>query len=216
MLVSHRKKFIYTKTAKTASTSVESYFEMYCMPMGEWEFQHARDEYESEAGIIGYRGPETPGKRWFNHMAAEKIRDAVGPEVWDSYFKFSVIRNPFDKLVSGFFFAEKESGSAAELIAGFRAWVKSGGEIIDRHTYTIDGALCLDYFIRYENLEAGIHEVCDVLGIPFEADRLPRLKAAFRQRDIPLADFYDEETTEIVRTKYAFELAQFNYHSPLA
>lgn len=35
MLISHRKRFIFTKTAKTAGTSVESYFEQYCMPEGE-------------------------------------------------------------------------------------------------------------------------------------------------------------------------------------
>jgi hypothetical protein len=31
MLVSHLKKFIFTKTKKTAGTSVESVFEPYCM-----------------------------------------------------------------------------------------------------------------------------------------------------------------------------------------
>lgn len=31
MLVSHRKKFIFAKTKKTASTSVESVFETYCI-----------------------------------------------------------------------------------------------------------------------------------------------------------------------------------------
>ena len=31
MLISHRKKFIFTKTKKTAGTSVESVFETYCI-----------------------------------------------------------------------------------------------------------------------------------------------------------------------------------------
>ena len=37
MLISHRKQFIYTKTYKTAGTSVEVYFEPYCMQEGEWK-----------------------------------------------------------------------------------------------------------------------------------------------------------------------------------
>lgn len=53
MLVSHRKKFIYTKTVKAAGTSVVSYFEKSCMPEGAWEFAHFRDEYVSEEGILG-------------------------------------------------------------------------------------------------------------------------------------------------------------------
>jgi hypothetical protein len=56
MLIGHRKKFIYTKTAKTAGTSIESYFENFCMPENTWKFSNPREEYVSKEGIIGYRG----------------------------------------------------------------------------------------------------------------------------------------------------------------
>ncbi len=43
MLVSHRHQFIYTKTHKTASTSVEAYFERFCFPPGDaFILQHHR------------------------------------------------------------------------------------------------------------------------------------------------------------------------------
>ena len=51
MLVSHRYKFIYTKTRKTAGSSVESYFEPFCMPHGEWTQRHLGEEYVSDVGI---------------------------------------------------------------------------------------------------------------------------------------------------------------------
>ena len=107
MLISHRKQFIYTKTAKTAGTSVEVYFEKYCMPEGAWEFSHSHDEYVSAEGIIGYRGKHSWGKKWRNHMSALKIKNNIGNSIWDKYYKFCVIRNPFDKLVSGFYMQEK-------------------------------------------------------------------------------------------------------------
>jgi len=104
MLVSHRYRFIYTKTAKTAGTSVEVYFEPYCMRPGEWEPSHVRDDYESEAGIVGFRGPNRPPDcKWWHHMPAAMIRERLGEEVWNNYFKFCVIRNPYDKVASGFF-----------------------------------------------------------------------------------------------------------------
>jgi hypothetical protein len=56
MLIGHRKKFIYTKTAKTAGISIESYFENFCMPENTWKFSNSREEYVSKEGIIGYRG----------------------------------------------------------------------------------------------------------------------------------------------------------------
>jgi hypothetical protein len=214
MLISHRRAFIYTKTAKTASTSVESYFEPWCMPEGEWQFEHARDEYESEAGVIGYRGPDKPGKTWFNHMPASRIRELVGDATWYDYFKFAVIRDPFDKLVSGYYFSHRHAGLPADPVTGFRRWIAGGGEIMDRHTYTIGGELCMDYFIRYESLSDGVAEVCRRLKLPFTADDLPRLKSGFRNREIPLADFYDDQTAAMVEDRYAFELECFGYSRP--
>jgi hypothetical protein len=214
MLVSHRKEFIYTKTAKTASTSVETYFEPLCLPPDTWEFRHGRDETVCDEGIIGYRGPDTTGKRWFNHMSCEMIRDALGADLWDRYFKFAVIRNPFDKLLSGYFFEQRPQGSREELIAGFRRWVREGGAIVDRHTYTLEGEVCMDYFIRYEQLQQGVAEVCRRLDEPFEAERLPNLKAQFRERSVPLEAFYDPETRDRAAHIYAFEMDYFGYRPP--
>ena len=102
MLVSHLKKFIFTKTKKTAGTSVESVFEPYCLPEGTWEQTHYTPERISADGIIGHRGDGGQKANWWNHMPAELIRNRLGEEIWDEYYKFTVIRNPFDKLVSGF------------------------------------------------------------------------------------------------------------------
>ncbi len=214
MLVSHRKAFIYTKTAKTASTSVESYFEPWCLPDGAWEFEHGREETVCDEGIIGYRGDETAGKTWFNHMPCTDIRRLLGEDLWQRYFKFAVIRDPFDKLLSGYFFQVRPEGSARDLIAGFRRWVREGGAIVDRHTYTLDGELCLDYFIRFEHLADGVRAVCERLDLPFDPERLPRLKAQFRERSIPLEEFYDRETSDRAAEIYAFELERFGYRLP--
>ena len=56
MLISHRHRFIYTKTIKTAVTSVEAYFEPYCMAEGAWQESHSRAEHVSPEGIVRFRG----------------------------------------------------------------------------------------------------------------------------------------------------------------
>jgi hypothetical protein len=213
VLISHRKQFIYTKTAKTAGTSVESYFEKYCMPEGVWEFSHGREEFLSEEGIIGYRGNNSIAKNWYNHMPAIEIRDKIGHSIWHKYFKFCVVRNPFDKLVSGFFF-NKEMKKGEDLIENFRNWIKGGGAVFDRDKYLINGEICIDYFIRYENLEDGIAYVCNLRNMPFEPEGIPKLKAGFRNREISLKEFYDEETIQIVKQRYKFEIEYFNYDAP--
>ncbi len=214
MLISHRKQFIYTKTAKTGGTSVESYFEKYCMPEGEWEFSHAREEYISEAGIIGYRGVDHKEKKWWNHMPASEIRDNIGQSLWNKYYKFCVVRNPFDKLISGFYFFENKKRETKELINSFRNWIKSGKPLTDRDRYMIDGEICMDYFIRHENMEEGINYVCSVMNIPFEKERIPKLKSGYRNFDIPIQNLYDEETIQIVKQRFSFELEYFGYNIP--
>ena len=235
MLISHRKKFIFTKTIKTAGTSVESYFEKYCMPENKWKFSHTREEYVSEEGIIGFRGTNPSGKKWYNHMPAVEIRDKIGSLAWNSYFKFTVIRNPFDKLISGFYHFERRKykiqkiaklknmikkllGNVLPLdyseIERFRSWIKNENKIIDRNKYLIDDEICVDFFIRYEDLENGIKNVCKKIIIPFEPERIPRLKSDMRNNRFHLNDFYDQETIDIVFKLYEFEILFFGYPPP--
>lgn len=218
MLVSHRKKFIFTKTVKTAGTSVESYFEKYCMPEGEWVESGPREEYVSETGIIGYRGAKKPGKTWQGHMSAQRIRDLIGPETWQDYFKFTVVRNPFDKLVSGYYLFVRQKVIAIDEglsdIENFRRWIQGGGVINDRDKYLIDGEECVDYFIRYEKLQEGIEEVCNRLSISYDPSSIPEFKKGIRSHEFTISEFYDEKTARMVEDKYAWEMERFAYRLP--
>lgn len=237
MLVSHRKRFIYTKTVKTAGTSVEAYFEPYCVPEGTWTFSHDCDEYVGETGIVGRRGKNRKGEDWFNHMAAETIKEQVGDRTWNDYFKFCVIRNPFDKLVSAFhYFEDKYERNKKRFprvrrlndhgdkfldaikdqspIERFRIWIAWGGGVGDRNKYIINNEFCLDYFIRFESLQSDIQQVCETLDIPFQPENILRLKSGTRPRDFSLSDYYDAKTIELVTQQYALEIDRFGYEPP--
>jgi hypothetical protein len=78
----------------------------------------------------------------------------------------------------------------------------------------IDGEICVDYFIRFEDLSGGIKHVCNRLDIPFEPEKIPKLKTGVRKSEIPLREYYDAETVRIVRNLYKFELDNFGYDEP--
>lgn len=229
MLVSHTKRFIYTKTAKTAGTSVEAFFEPFCREPGNQEFRPETESRVSSYGIIGYRGvlkrfARWPliGEKWYAHMPAEQIKRRVGSKIWSEYFKFCVVRNPFDKVISGFHYFEKlqrhgdwdEINRLDSLPARFARWVEtrvaSRKILADRNRYVIHGKFCLDFVIRYERLSEGIQHVCERVGIDRDVE-LPHLLAGYRPKKTRLDDYYDAKTRRIVEEVFDFELEHFGY-----
>uniref|UniRef100_UPI002604C969 hypothetical protein n=1 Tax=Arenimonas sp. GDDSR-1 TaxID=2950125 RepID=UPI002604C969 len=179
MLCSHSKRFLYFKTKKTAGTSVEIYFEPHCLPPGSWRPEHARAETVSAYGIIGSRMRGRSGTdAWFNHMPAALVRERIGHEIFESYFKFCVIRNPYDKMVSRFWGDPRHSEDErlallaapfATVTARFRNFLLAGTKRFadDRDVYCIDGEAAMDRFIRYECLHEDLQAVCSHLGVPY-------------------------------------------------
>jgi hypothetical protein len=218
MLVSHRKKFIYTKTNKTGSTSVEAYFERYCMPDGAFTVSHGREETISEAGIIGFRGKGDGNHfEWRHHMPAKVIRDKLGEEIWNSYFKFCVIRNPYDRAISSFYFRcneVKKKHYSDQHPKIFESWLKEnrlGGTA--RH-FSIDGEMCLDYLIRYEHLHEDLEVVCRKLDIPWDPSELPKYKSKSRPAKATAARLYNAVTKAIVEERLQEELELLDYEFP--
>ncbi len=218
MLVSHRKKFIFIKTSKTAGTSVEAFFEKHCFPKGEWQLSHSRDQYIGETGLVGGR---EKGKHdiLHSHMPAKGIKELVSDEQWASYFKFSIVRNPFDRLVSRFFFNMKNQGvyvsqlTLPELKKAFDALVR-------KQHYPILGALSLnneivtDFTIRYENLHDDLKLVCEKLGVTYSETELPSFKSGIRDNRVTLQDLYTTELIAYVEAQYKTEIKTFGYQFP--
>lgn len=218
MLVSHRKRFIYTKTAKTASTSVEVYFEPWCLAPGEWSFSDAREEHVGPEGIIGYRGTEPGSRTWVNHLSAKRIRRQLGADTWDRYFKFCVVRNPFDLLISAFWFRRArgrlEVAENADDVTAFRDWLAEEIPVIGRHQYMIEDRFALDHYIVYGRLMAGIEAVCTRLEVPFEPEKVPRLKTQHRDRSLPIGAYYTRALKQRVEDAYALEIEKFGFAFP--
>lgn len=219
MLISHGKKFIYTKSVKTASTSVEVYFEKYCLPEeGQPICKDGRKQIISDAGIVGARGLNIKGSEWVNHMSAAEIKEKIGNKIWKNYFKFCVIRNPYDRLISLYLYSLEKgrlnTGTSDNSIMDFSDFILNGNPYPGRKHYSIDSVICVDYLIRFEELGKGIKFVCDQLGLPFEPENIPKLKVGSRDKTIPVSNFYTKETREWVRRVYRWELDEFGYEFP--
>lgn len=220
MLVSHRHRFIYTKTMKTAGTSVEIFFEDAALPLDSKILRgHQTEEIESLSGVVGRRGKDVRNSKWYNHMPARDIRAYVGNNIWSDYFKFCVIRNPFEKAVS-FWWHQIHRGEACYMVsadfslvrASFSGWIKRNiGRCVDRATYMINDQVVMDDFIRYETLLIDLERICERVAVEYKPEKLGSYKTGFRLRDEQFEAYYDKETSRIVRNAFEFELEYFGY-----
>ncbi len=114
MIISHKHKFIFVKTAKVAGTSLEMALREH---LGEDDISTPVVSYDEEkAEENGYPGPKNFNKDYeiraktfcargvyHEHSWAYEIRGILDREIWDEYFKFTIDRDPFDKSLSNYF-----------------------------------------------------------------------------------------------------------------
>lgn len=203
VLVSHRYKFIYLKTKKTGSTTVDAFFQKFCVPEEELETfttSHSATQRITDAGIVGSRhGGGRPQDKWRNHKPAVVVKELLGEEMFDSYFKFSIIRNPWDKAVSLYHFHKMDArGSFVDFVRkGMLEKLSTparGKHSIDWYIHTLDNVPVCNRYLRFENLRNDVEELCKDLGIQeYNMDELPHYK---RSRPRPhYSEFYIENGT---------------------
>jgi hypothetical protein len=227
MILSHKYKFIFIKTAKTAGTSIEVFLSKHCgpsdivTPIAPPVEGHQPRNYEGfinpipeilqRLGKIFYalRHSITSREKFYNHMPAREIRNRVPADVWNSYFKFCVERNPWDKVLSHYHMHAAREGGTLSLddylargrfpINYFRYTDRSGTRII------------VDRVLRYENLLAEFAEVFSQLNIPFDGTLGIAAKSEYRTDRRPYQEVFNDEQRGIVERVFEKEIELHGY-----
>ncbi|MFL6179237.1 MAG: sulfotransferase family 2 domain-containing protein [Actinomycetes bacterium] len=213
MIVSHEHRFIFLKTRKTAGTSVEIALSRICGP--EDIIAPITETDEELRKAMGGRPPqnytapplEIEGRA---HMPASAVRRIVGTDVWDSYFKFAIERNPWDAVVSLYFWRTRENPSPAPFEDFVNSdevprWAAKNARI-----YRLQGKVAVDQLCRFESLDSDLDEVWSSLGLPGTPD-LPRAKGDYRPREARYPTMYTPATAERVGDIFASMTAEFGY-----
>ena len=215
MLISHRYKFIFVKTYKTAGTSTEAFFQRFCLsPLDQtkYHYKHGADESITKYGIIGHRLDGNKGThKWFNHKSVASIKGDLGENLFNSYTKICNIRNPYDIVVSSYLFNHRHLGDVTLTPEILEDWLKSKYTIRYLNmNKTLWFSTDFKYeYIRHENIEEDIKSVCEKLGIEIETVNLPSFKVSPGRKHY--REYYSEEAKKVVADLYSDELKTFNY-----
>ncbi len=226
MIVCHAHKFIFIKTRKTAGTSVEIALSKYCGP--DDIITRITPGDEKIRAELGYRGPQkdryplssyqpkdwgyllTRGKRpkLYNHLPAAEARQRLGDEIWNSYFKFTIERNPWDRAVSLYYWRTRD----AKARPSFTQYLTDTApdQLSNFDVYAIDGAVAMDHVIRFEQLSSDLARVAERLGLPGTTE-LPNAKGGVRKDKRPYRESYGDQEREIIARACSREIAHFGY-----
>ncbi|MFX0075249.1 MAG: sulfotransferase family 2 domain-containing protein [Candidatus Hermodarchaeota archaeon] len=210
VVISHKHKFIYIKTRKTASTSIQILLGNYC---DEYDIMTPIKLVSTEAGKL-YNEKAINYKGFESHMSANQVMKKVGKEIWNEYFKFTFERNPWDKVVS--YYCHMKAIEKTKKT--FEDWlitteVNPLKQPINYPLYTIRSGLkrrvALDYIGKYESLMEDLEYILQKLNLPLID--LTKEKANFRGENTGYREFYNEKLKEIVETNYKEEIELFDY-----
>ena len=156
-----------------------------------------------------------------HHQTAREVIAGIGRENWDKAYKFTLVRNPWDRAVSLYEYRRKKNKTdlASRGIA-FSDWVKKTfGPDKDTFYYNNaksfqpqvewlrddEGKISIDFIGKFESINEDFEKIRRTIGLDAE---LPHLNAS---RRASYQSYYDDETRETVATWFREDIEFFGY-----
>jgi hypothetical protein len=147
------------------------------------------------------------------HIEAEELAEDMGRDLFDSYFSFAVVRNPWDWNVSlyKYLLADKNHvlHERTKSFKNFDEYIRNRYQKSyasqKKFIYSKNGEKLVDYVARFENLEQDFNEICSIIGIQAE---LPHINIS-NNKDY--REYYTDETREMVQHSHKTDIDLFEY-----
>ena len=187
-MICHEHKCIFIHIPKTAGESIE-------IALSGKTFNQPGKEYDGH-----------PEKHW----SAKKIKQ-VYPKEFANYFKFSIVRNPWDRFLSWVYYLNRKYDRNTSTFREYMYQDLKNDYIIYRsNTYNmlfIGGELAVDLVLRFENLANDFLKLEKIL----EGSSLTLPHSNISKRDLHYSEEYDYYCYEFIAQSQKFEINYFNY-----
>lgn len=204
-MISDQYRCIFVHIPRTGGTSIEDVI----WPKERTErdlWMGFRDRYHNKYQTGGLQ-----------HLLARQIRQEVGQRRFDIYFKFSFVRNPFDRAISQFSYMRRRDDLREFIGMGehddFEKYLhlirdKKHVQWEEQWRFVYEASACLmDFVARFENIDADAAVILSRLGI--DGAVLPHRNKSDRRVDYRA--YYNDHTKNLVAKMYEKDLELFGY-----
>ncbi len=212
MPISHKQKFIFIHIPKTGGDSVED-----CLDLNRNNDLFGFEDSNGNRYSIkdGLNLQEKKRLICLQHLTALQIKKKIDKNIWEDYYKFTFIRNPWDKIVSHYFYIIQKRKDLQKILKinkknTFRDYVYIIGKtkrVSQQKNYIFDdqNKNIIDFVGRFENLEKDFQKVCDKI----------KVKAVLKKTNISThknyKEYYTSETRNIVKNLFNDDIELFKY-----
>ena len=190
-IMSHREKFFFVHVEKAAGMSMVKFLKRNTSDPLHFKDSRYRGPFQGNGGIT-----------------AQQYIDQFGEDMWNKYYSFCFVRNPWDRLTSWYSYWRSDSPSKTS----FSQWLFMFADKyhLDQANYFMskEQKILVDFIGKYENLNNDFNIVCDHLGIKSKA--LPHLNQS-KKRKSHYSEYYTPETVEYVRELCKKDIELFDY-----
>jgi hypothetical protein len=153
---------------------------------------------------------------FYHHTTLSRTRSLFLEKGWDfeGYFKFTTLRNPWDMIVSLYFFAKTDLNGIEfwrnspahqpERLMPFKQWILTGkpGRFYSLQNFVCDqnGKNLADHVVKIETMEKDAAYIEDRLGLKLD------IAVSNRTKHKHYSEYYDRETAEIIRSRFAHDI----------
>ncbi|MAF24663.1 hypothetical protein CL634_03700 [bacterium] len=161
------------------------------------------------------------------HILASTAKE-IYSEYWADYFKFSLVRNPWDRLKSLARFPvfygcriKDDEISVSEYLKKFpkieidcrsKSFGLKVDKIIPNSVYLNTLNEELDFIGKFENLQEDFNFICDETGISRQQLSHTQTSARyFKKKPRPYTEYYNDKTRRLVAKRFAKDIEYFSY-----
>lgn len=215
MLISYSHRFIFFHIGKTGGMSMREIFQHYAQEPEKFKIPRPSQMIEGK--------PNKMYDVWQTlllHATASDAKEELSTDVFDDFFKFAFVRNPWDLQVSMYHFILREPTSSTypqvSQLGSFDAFIEwvvetprpypKGITKLQREMITDEnGNLLVDFVGRYEKLHDDFEFLRQKLNI---TESLPHLN---RSQHSDYRRYYNDYTQNLVTQHFKDDIELFGY-----